>query len=509
MIAHDPHLQTVSNNLMALSEVQEAFSVPSDVLRVNRHMPSSATSLSNIRQFYVHSARQESASSPVVIASSPWVPRNLVRHLMYAKRDSALATKYVRNSAISNIQGALHSFVTALVPIKMHGDYVYRGGHSIRAFELSDLLLGTGRQASFPATTTTSSSSSSTAPPAIDTQGISAIQLYRPVVLSTMIHLDFENAEVANRLFAVREGLEISKTFPPAPFPEAIDIPTPETLNDRSYREKYDDELISRAIWHLTKEHRMPFPGTPDYFEFGELGLLRYLDEKLSSSQPYTHQHQDAFLVNKVLLPSHPQAKALSLEMMHNALVESLTNEWRALETLCTRRGYVFTWNPPSIFAMLVESETLNRLFVHAVRAVLNTCLDPHSLHSQSNAMRGSHFHLEHLRCFVFDDFKDKVAMQQLRSVFEAYNLAAKRNLSSHNDVLCRARREAFDQHAGDYVGNRFAPGCTLVLHNNSDAFGANIETEGPTSLDGVIGCYSSAAAALNRNRADLVSIFV
>lgn len=44
-----------------------------------------------------------------------------------------------------------------------------------------------------------------------------------------------------------------------------------------------------------------------------------------------------------------------------------------------------------------------------------------------------------------------------------------------------------------------------LVIHNNSDAFGQNIEFEGPSSLDGVIGSYSDAALVLKRDREDLL----
>ncbi|KDE09372.1 hypothetical protein MVLG_00279 [Microbotryum lychnidis-dioicae p1A1 Lamole] len=44
-----------------------------------------------------------------------------------------------------------------------------------------------------------------------------------------------------------------------------------------------------------------------------------------------------------------------------------------------------------------------------------------------------------------------------------------------------------------------------LVIHNNSDAFGQNIETESRGgSLDGAIGERSSAAAGLRRDRKDL-----
>jgi hypothetical protein len=58
---------------------------------------------------------------------------------------------------------------------------------------------------------------------------------------------------------------------------------------------------------------------------------------------------------------------------------------------------------------------------------------------------------------------------------------------------------------AGLYNPPMDARGAMLVIHNNSDAFGQNIETE-PSggSLDGVVGEYSSASASLMRDRKDL-----
>jgi hypothetical protein len=48
--------------------------------------------------------------------------------------------------------------------------------------------------------------------------------------------------------------------------------------------------------------------------------------------------------------------------------------------------------------------------------------------------------------------------------------------------------------------------GAILVIHNNSDGFGQNIETENAFgSLDGAIGANSSAAASLRRDRKDLL----
>ena len=49
-----------------------------------------------------------------------------------------------------------------------------------------------------------------------------------------------------------------------------------------------------------------------------------------------------------------------------------------------------------------------------------------------------------------------------------------------------------------------------LVIHNNSDAFGQNIETEGSSgSMDGAIGANSSASATLERRRKDLLDYVI
>jgi len=49
-----------------------------------------------------------------------------------------------------------------------------------------------------------------------------------------------------------------------------------------------------------------------------------------------------------------------------------------------------------------------------------------------------------------------------------------------------------------------------LVVHNNSDGFGQNIETEYALgSLDGAVGSNSSAAASLYRGREDLLDFIL
>jgi hypothetical protein len=99
------------------------------------------------------------------------------------------------------------------------------------------------------------------------------------------------------------------------------------------------------------------------------------------------------------------------------------------------------------------------------------------------------------MRAFAFNDYAGYDAVALLKKILEI----------RRPDIRCLSKADLFD-HDGHYDGKLF-PGAALVLHNNSDGFGANIETEGSTSLDGAIGVYSSAAAGLNRRRTDLTAV--
>lgn len=339
------------------------------------------------------------------------------------------------------MQGALHSFVTALAPIKMHGDYVYEHGHSIRLFPpapkenvsvLSELANAPSRKAQ-----------------------------YRPVVLSTTIHLDFENSQVAMAFFAVNEQGPL-----PQPFPEQINIPSAAQLSDGQFSLRYEAELRQHAVWHLHKSHRLPTTKEPMEIEAVRALLRRDI---LSRRQWDVLEGKTVKVHNQLL----------SLEMMHATLVQSLSNELRGLERLCTN-GYVFTWDPPSIFAQMLSPLLLNALLIHAFRDVLDT------------------MPLIRMKAFVFNSYADPASLDLLKVV-----------LKGRDDIACIGKAALFDETihgvGGHYSGGKQFPSATLVLHNNSDGFGANIETEGCSSLDGVIGCYSSAAASLHRQRSDLI----
>ena len=79
------------------------------------------------------------------------------------------------------------------------------------------------------------------------------------------------------------------------------------------------------------------------------------------------------------------------------------------------------------------------------------------------------------LRVLAFNDYRDRPALTLLSRVFA----------STRPSVRVVSKASLFDFSASalgtarQYTG---PAGCALVLHNNSDAFGQNIETEGMSS---------------------------
>jgi hypothetical protein len=55
---------------------------------------------------------------------------------MHNKKDSALGIKFVSGRAdeITNMEGAMHTFVTPVMSVVMVGDYLYSAGHDVVKF---------------------------------------------------------------------------------------------------------------------------------------------------------------------------------------------------------------------------------------------------------------------------------------------------------------------------------------------------------------------------------------
>jgi len=379
---------------------------------------------------------------PPLISSSEFVPRSLITLLMRKKKSSALGVKFVPHESkpdeITNMEGAMHSFVTPVIgSCEIIGDYRYSGRHGV-------VLFGEDGEG----------------------HGRSRKRLARTVVLSASIQMDFEGANVM--LTVCKLG---SKQVTGTDFGTKLDVLSTEEKQDGAKRNTYDESLKQHMIFHLISSQRLP--ARRDVNDaLGMDATIKYLDETISSGEDVDKKLVDMFaeLHNNQIV---------SLELLFNTAVHQVRNEFSALEVMCPQ-GYVYTYDPASIFAQKIGAPILNRLMLAAL------ChLSAHNIFSN-------------LRIFAFNDYAD-------RSIVPLARIA----LSKQAQVKVTSKAELFRGPGGKYDIGRFkeAEGALLVIHNNSDGFGQNIETEWETgSLDGAIGSNCSGAASLERSRTDLLN---
>lgn len=370
---------------------------------------------------------------PVVIGHSEFVPKAMVEHLMRRKADSKLGVKMQPGDKITNMEGALHTFVTPITPITMSGDAGYNRGHVIMD------LNGKGRN----------------------------------VVLSAAIHPDFEkggNDEIVMKIVEIKDkavqGTQLPSYFPPLwkqvnEDPGAFQVLLP----------LYEQQLQKHMVYHLTSDHRLP-------------SLQDLSSDQIKTPREATDYVQDLIALEDVYLKNtdldlkdkfvNLKGHVISLEALLHLYEQQIRNEFTILEKLLPQ-GYVYLINPPAIFAGQIGTENvrlLNRLQLLALK----------KFHKNTP--------LENLKMIGFSDAGnngDREGVACYKICFPGKEIDSKDDLFKDN---------------GNYSVNK---DYALVVHNNSDAFGQNIETEGPFSLDGLIGSYSSAAANLNRGRPDLV----
>ncbi|SGY62843.1 BQ5605_C007g04743 [Microbotryum silenes-dioicae] len=245
---------------------------------------------------------------------------------MRNKRDSAIATKYLPGTALTNMEAMLHTFVTAILPIKMFGDYQYdpQGiGHDVPYFE----TMGPSSQSPAPAN-----------------RG----RLTRKVLLSTQIHLDFEDSTVALEFFASPQGSESAALLGQSLDLDQWSVLTSDEKADNAARALYDQTIRRHAIHHLLEN------GKPDCEEtWGSIGHPWSVADSISNLEGILRSSTipPPTLINHyVVVPvSGSGRRALSTELLLNTYISTLVNELSVLEACGS--AYVYTYDPPSIFA--------------------------------------------------------------------------------------------------------------------------------------------------------------
>jgi hypothetical protein len=299
-------------------------------------------------------------------------------------------------------------------------------------------------------------------------------QLGREVLVSALIQQDFEGPRVMLRV----AGLEAEKTI------GRTELPTPLLTKDKqdaALRKHYDDHIRQYLVYHLTSEHHLPAISANIKEKAmtvrGSLEFLAHTIEHIPSKD-LPGRCQYVFL--------HHASHYISLEVMFQTAVHQIRNEMLLLEYLCPKQGYVYTFNPPAIFVHFFGTygtELLSRVHVAALKYVASTTK------------------FEHCKVFAWANFNSPQILSLIRKALESQPHI----IVMSNDALFSGGKGSEEAEKGLYAPPKKAEGAMLVIHNNSDAFGQNIETE-PSggSLDGVIGAYSSTAGSLMRDRKDL-----
>jgi hypothetical protein len=369
---------------------------------------------------------------PPVISASEFVPKPLISHLMRNKKDSALGVKYIPGDETTNMEGALHTFITPIVPILMFGDYVFTSNHGVQRFE--------------------------------PTYGK---QVARQVLLSASIHMDFEMGKV---MFAVcKFG---SERFQGKSLPFDFRLPSKSAKEIPERRLEYEATMRSHMVAHLTADGYLPSKSEVSKTAMDREAALQFLEEFILS--PTSTQ---ADMIRKSVRINQAR-DTVSLELLFNTAVHQLRNEFSALE-LTTPQGYVYTYDPASIFAREIGAGFLNRVMFAALKHL------------------SSENRFANMIVYAFNDYADRGALKLAEAALRA---------QKHVRVLPKRRLFKGWKDTYDPSGIEGGKGAFLVIHNNSDAFGQNIETEGESgSLEGAVGANSSAAASLLRTREDLL----
>jgi len=353
---------------------------------------------------------------PPLIGKSDFISKAMVEHLMRHKKNSALGVKYIPGDQITNMEGALHTFVTPVLTIMMTGDYQWAG-------HLQGEPFGNNR--------------------------------VRKVILSAAIHPDFEYDTVIMPLVKVQPQAVIGESL------SQDDIPTAALKRDSDFRAKYEEKLLKHMIYHLSPSHRKParYEIFPDQI-MSQVETKEYLEALIQNPEKSQNLQRKFMKIGESII---------SLEILYQIYVHQVRNEFKVLNANAPQ-GYVYTISPPSIFARTIGgSAILNRLQALAFQSLVQENL------------------FSNLKVLGISDYADKTIVPLYQKIFPSVAVFSKTALFGKD---------------GRYSGPQ---GLALVLHNNSDAFGQNIETEGASSLDGVIGSYSNAASVLRRDRQDLV----
>lgn len=379
--------------------------------------------------------------SPPWIGCSDFVPPVYVEYLMRSKKRLALGKKWEegKNDKITNMEGALHTFVTSIELAWLHGERGYNKGHTFTPYPHSGKFRS-GRQ----------------------------------VLVSNMIHQDFENGTVMMVLSALTtEETTLGRDF---------NVPSTKEKQSRNIRNEYDDALRRLMVHHLTLDGQLPSIEEGSATAMSRVQAKAFLTNKVlkvACTNVLEQVKNKLFWLRNATLKSKTDRPLLSLEILVATAFHQFRNEMDTLEKVCPQ-GYIYTFSAPKIFigAFSPDDGLMACIYAAGLKHYIQTTK------------------LKNMRVFQVPDIPGewvswmKMAMSEVAGV----QIMTRPELYSN-------KKTPLDSYSPPSAGTM------LVLHNCSDAFGQNIRYEsGVGSLDAIIGRFTSAAGSLINSRENLVS---
>ncbi|KAH0342364.1 hypothetical protein KCU81_g5726, partial [Aureobasidium melanogenum] len=252
--------------------------------------------------------------SPPWIACSEFVPPAMIEFLMRCKKRTALAIKFQKGDKITNMEGAMHTFVTSLELAWLHGERGYNKGHTFTPY----LPSGNFRRG-------------------------------RQVLISNMIHQDFETDEVMMKLASLTK----SKTTLIADF----SIPSTEEKQSDDVRNRYDDALRRLMVYSLVLDGELPSIEVGSAKAMSRTQAKSFLAKKVLEADCRNVLEQVRNSLFWLTATSKRDIPLLSLELLVVTAYHQFRNEMDALERICKHQGYIYTFSAPKIFIEEFGSE--------------------------------------------------------------------------------------------------------------------------------------------------------
>ena len=169
-------------------------------------------------------------------------------------------------------------------------------------------------------------------------------KLTRSVVLSASLQMDFEAQDVMLRVCMLDENEIVGVDL-------GLDgewiLSTEEKQGDGK-REAYDYMLKRHMVFHLMRSGRLP--ARRDALSVMDItSTIRFLEQVINGAEDIEENIDAKY--SKL-----DNGEVVSLEFLLNTASHQVRNEFSALEALCPQ-GYVYTYDPASIFAHEIGAE--------------------------------------------------------------------------------------------------------------------------------------------------------